>query len=199
MADLLHDDGCRHRGMDGAVVAVGSWFAKGKAKAVARSKRTRIEGSLICGDRMRHAIVICPGHFGSHVDREALRTERKVRQRDAIPTTTRRRRRGCGGRCRRCRGTASTGVGRCGSAPTRRHRHTKTDDDETQPGFGDNGFQRRLHGSFSSPQLLFQRWERVLISRKEYAAWLRDHPCASPLVSASRERATPRFLQERCR
>src|SRR5581483_4016337 len=90
--ELLHDD-CRcHCWMNRAMVRVSPCLCKGKAIGAARGDRPGIEGRMIIGsDGMRYAIVVSPGYFRAHLDREALRAERITCDGNTSSTGTRRR------------------------------------------------------------------------------------------------------------
>src|SRR5690242_4804324 len=123
---LVYDDDGRHRRVNHAVAR----FGKGEAKAASR-ENGRIEGLLIRRDGMGHAVMVRPGHLGTHFDGEAIGAEREVHNRDAIPSA------GCG-RCwsrrwvgRRVAAGASAGAAG-GKAYRRRQPAARA---STQPGF----------------------------------------------------------------
>ena len=101
---LLHNDGCHHRVMDIAVVAISSRLGERKAKAVAGREKPRIESTLVSGDGMGDRILVRPGHLRARFQREGRWTEGKVHNSDTVSSAGRPRRRRIGWCCRRCIG-----------------------------------------------------------------------------------------------
>ena len=154
----MHHDGCHHIGMDHAVVGIGARLGKGEAKAAAGEDR-RIEGPLVRRDGMGHAIMVRPGHLGTHFDGEAIGGEREVLNRDAVPAAAgggrrwssgrsggRRRARPCGGR------RTATGC----------QEHKEAHSQQAQPGVCGGRCRCLLHVSSSSAMLLHAHTEDFL-------------------------------------
>ena len=173
---LVHHDGCHHRGMDHAVVGIGARLGKGEANAAAGEDR-RIEGPLVRRDGMGHAIMVRPGHLGTHFDGEAIGGEREVPNRDAVPAAA------GGGRrwsrrwvCRRGSGRSDGrrwGSGRSGGRRRARpcggrrtatgcQEHKQAHSQQAQPGFCGGRCRCLLHVSSSSAMLLHAHTEDFL-------------------------------------
>jgi len=154
---LLHHNGCHHRGMDIAVVAIGSCPHEGKAKGAPRREIPRIERTAVRGNGVGGRIIIPPGHPRTRLHRNSRRTEGKVRDRDTAPSANGdlgrsrfgsrrgsdcRNRRGsdcrsrCGSNCRSRRGSGcGSAGGRCGGrATTGSQEHNKAQNHQAQPG-----------------------------------------------------------------
>ncbi len=120
---LLHHDSCHHRGMDIAMVAIGSCLREGKAEGASRSQRPRIERAFVSSHCMGDRIIVRPTYLRTHLHRERRWTEGKVRDRDAVASAGRgsSRRiggnsRGSGGGSSRRRGGRSSGRSTGGSS-----------------------------------------------------------------------------------
>jgi hypothetical protein len=164
---LLHHDGCHHRVMDIAVVAIGSRLGEGKAKAVSGSEKPRIESALVISDSMGDCILVCPGHLRARFHREGQWTEGKVHDRDAVSSAGRSRGRSA---CRSCRRRA--GGGCRGRTATGSQEHQEAQSQQAQPGFCDGGCIGLLHFSSSYAILWYQHSGAFPLSIRTYVAML---------------------------
>jgi hypothetical protein len=180
---LLHHDGCHHRVMDIAVVAIGSRLGEGKAKAVSGREKSRIESALVSSDGMGDRILVCPGQLRARLYREGQWTEGKVHDRDAVSSASRRVggscRRRVGGSCRRrvgggCRRRVGgscrrrVGGGCRGRSATGSQEHNEAHSQQAQPGFCGGGCIGLLHFSSSTAMLWYQHSGEFSLAIRTY-------------------------------
>ena len=159
----MHHDGCHHRVMDIAVVAIGSRLGEGKAKAVSGREKSRIESALVSSDGMGDRILVCPGQLRARLYRKGQWTEGKVHDRDAVSSASRR----VGGSCRRrvgggCRGRSATGS----------QEHNEAHSQQAQPGFCGGGWIGLLHFSSSFTMLWYEHSGEFSLAIRTYVAGL---------------------------